>query len=106
MTTNDCPCISKYDSDNIKSALTTSRDIYRHIIRTLAIDAASPEYIAFEEKANKFDSLMFQLEKITCKEDQIIQKDKIRQLSSEDIANLPLKERVKIAKAIAGAVSK
>lgn len=112
MTTNDCPCISKYDSDNIRSALTTSRNVYRHIIRTLAIDAASPEYIALEEKANKFDSLIFQLEKITCKEDkiiqkdQIIQKDKIRQLSSEDIAKLPLKERVKIAKAIVGTISK
>ena len=106
MVTNECPCISKYESDNIRSALTTSRDIYRHIIKTLAIDIASPEYIILEEKANKFDSLIFQLGKLTCKEDRLIQKDEIRQMTSKEISEIPLRERVKIAKGIAGTVLK
>ncbi len=108
MHTDKCPCINKSDSDNIKSSLITARDIYRHIIKTLSIDAASPEHIVLEEKANKFNTLIYQLDKITCKEeeDRKIKKEKIRHLTSEELAELPLKERIKIAQAVVGAVSK
>lgn len=106
MDTGKCPCISKSDSDNVKSALITSREIYRHIIKTLSIDITSPEYTALEEKANRLDSLIFQLNKITCEEDIKTKKGATKQMTSEEIAKLPLKERLKIAKEIAGTVSK
>lgn len=106
MLTDKCPCINKSESDNVKSALTTSRDIYRHIIKTLSIDMASPEYTVFEERANKFDTLIYRLDKITCKEeDNKIIKERIKQMTREDIEKLPLKERIKIASAIAETVA-
>lgn len=104
-TTGKCACINKSDSENIKSALTTARDIYRHIIKTLAIEIASPEYIVLEEKANKFNTLIYQIDQITCKEDKKIKKEKIRHMTPGEISKLPLKERIRIATAVAGTVS-
>lgn len=106
MHSKECPCMDKHDSDILKSSLITSRDIYRHIIKTLSIDISSPEYITLEEKANKFDALIYQLGKITCEEDKQTKKEAIKQLTSEEIAKLPLRERIKIAKAVTETVSK
>ena len=109
MSKDKCQCIDKSYVDDIRSALITARDIYRHIITTLAIDIASPEYISLEERANKFNNSIYQLEKITCIEETAKRKDdkgeKVKQMTPGEIAKLPLKERIRIATAIAGTVS-
>jgi len=110
MTKYKCPCISQSDADDIKLALTTARDTYKRVIKTLAIDMISPEYVVLEERADKFDSLTYQLDKITCTEEDIKIKnkttEKIIHMTLEQITKLPLKERVKIATGIASTVSR
>lgn len=106
MNSDDCPCIDKHDSDDLKSALITSRDIYKHIIKILSVDVSSPEYVVLEEKANKFDTLIYQLGKITCEEGIETKKQTIKYMTSEEISNLPLKERIKMAKAVTETVAK
>ena len=103
---DECPCMDKHDSDSLRSALITSRDIYRHILKTLSVDVSSPEHVVLEEKANKFDTLIYQLGKITCEEGIKAKKETTKHLTSEEIAKLPIKERIKIAKAITETVSK
>ena len=109
MSKDKCPCICKPDADDIKLALTTARDVYRHIIKTLAIDMASPEYVVLEERADKFDNLTYQLDKITCTEEDTKRTDKttekMKHMTFEQISKLPLKERIKIATGIASTVS-
>ena len=107
MKTDKCPCINKFDAANIRSALTTSREIYRHIIKTLTIDISSPEYVVLEEKANKFNALIYQLDSVICKEDTgKMKKGEFKYMTPEQIASLPKEKRIMIAKAIAGTVSK
>lgn len=106
MQTDKCPCIHKSESENIRQALAMARDIYRNTIKTLSLDITTPEYVTIEEKADKFNTLIYRLDKITCEEDKEIKIERIKQMTSEDIAKLPLRERIKIATAVAGTVSK
>ena len=108
MPKDKCPCINKSDADDIKLALATGRDIYRHVIKTLSIDMLSPEYVVLEERAKKFDGAIYQLDKITCTEEDTRKdgEEKIKHMTFEQIAELPLKERLKIASGIASTVKR
>ncbi len=108
MSKDKCPCINKSDANDIRSALTTARDIYRHIIKTLSIEESSPEYLSLEERANRFNNLTYQIDKITCREEDTKReedKEPIKYMTTEEMGELPLKERIRIAKIIASTTS-